>query len=147
MTPAELTEFIHRSIPLTRALAARVTEAGARRLCIEAPLEPNLNPHGTAFGGSLATLGILAGWLVLHHELVEADLDVGLVVRHSELDYLRPVTGTLIADSALADADWQDFAATLRAGRRARITVVSRLRSGADDAVRVRADYVATPQR
>jgi thioesterase domain-containing protein len=144
MRPAELTEFLHRCIPLTQALAVRVTEAGNGRVRIEAPLAPNLNHHGTAFGGSLATLGILAGWTVLHMSLDDAGIAASLVVRHVELDYLEPVTGDLIAESALPLAEWPRFVETLQRGRRARIDVDSRLR-GAAEAVRVRASYVALP--
>lgn len=144
MRTAELTDFLHRSIPLTQALAVRVTEAGEGRVRIEAPLAPNLNHHGTAFGGSLATLGILAGWTVLHISLEDAGISASLVVRHVELDYLEPVTGDLIAESTLPQADWSRFIDTLRRGRRARIDVESRLR-GVTEAVRVKASYVALP--
>ncbi len=144
MRAAELTEFLHRSIPLTQALAVRVTAAEHGRVRIEAPLAPNLNHHGTAFGGSLATLGILAGWSVLHMSLEDAGIAASLVVRHVDLDYLAPVTGDLIAESSLPQAEWPAFVEALRSGRRARINVESRLH-GAAEAVRVKASYVALP--
>jgi thioesterase domain-containing protein len=144
MKAVELTSFLHRSIPLTRALAVQVTYAVPGRVRIEAPLAPNLNHHGTAFGGSLATLGILAGWTVLHMSLEDAGLAASLVVRHVELDYLEPVTGDLVAESELPQAEWPRFIDTLRRGRRARIDVDSLLR-GRAEAVRVKASYVALP--
>ena len=96
MRAAELTDFLRRSIPLTKALDIRVAAAGDGRVRLVAPLEPNLNHHGTAFGGSLATIGILAGWTVLHMSLEDAGLTPSLVVRHVELDYLEPVRGELV---------------------------------------------------
>ena len=144
MRAAELTDFLHRSIPLTKALDIRVAAAGDGRVRLVAPLEPNLNHHGTAFGGSLATVGILAGWTVLHMSLEDAGLTPSLVVRHVELDYLEPVRGELVAESALPTDVWPRFVDTLRRGRRARIEVESRLQ-GAGEAVRVRASYVALP--
>ena len=144
MRADELTTFLHRSIPLTRALAVRVSAARDGHVRLEAPLEPNLNHHGTAFGGSLATLGILAGWTVLHMSLDEAGIAASLVVRHVELDYLAPVSGDLVAESTLPLDEWPRFVDTLQQGRRARIEVHSLLRGDAE-AVRVRACYVALP--
>lgn len=146
MTADELTEFLQRSIPLTRALALRVTELDAGFVRLRAPLEPNLNHHGTAFGGSLAVLGILAGWAALHHGLHAAAIDASLVVRHSALDYLQPVTGELIAECRLPEAQWSGFVATLRSGRRARIEVASMLRCGDAEAMRAQGTYVALPR-
>lgn len=142
--PDDLTAFLHRSIPLTRALAVQVTEAADGRVRLLAPLAPNLNHHGTAFGGSLATLGILAGWTVLHMSLEDAGVAASLVVRHVELDYLEPVTGDLVAESVLPQDGWPRFVDSLRRGRRARIEVGSRLRCVAE-AVQVKARYVALP--
>lgn len=144
MRAAELTDFLRRSIPLTQALDVHVAEAADGRVRLIAPLAANLNHHGTAFGGSLATLGILAGWTVLHMSLEDAGVAASLVVRHVELDYLAPVDRDLIADSALPQADWPRFVETLQRGRRARIDVESQLR-GSAEAVRVKASYVALP--
>lgn len=146
MTPDQLTAFLRDSIPLTHALGLQVTAAGDGRVRLEAPLAPNLNHHGTAFGGSLAVLGILAGWVVLHHGLAEARVDASLVVRHTTLDYLQPVTGTLVAESALPAESWSRFLDSLRRGRRARIEVASRLHCNGADAVQVRGTYVALPR-
>lgn len=144
MTPDELTDFLHRSIALTRAIGVRVTVAEERRVRLVAPLEPNLNHHGTAFGGSLATVGILAGWVALHHALTVDGLDAALVVRTTELDYLQPVAGELIAECELPQDAWLRFRDTLRRGHRARIDVRSRLFAADDvDGVIIHATYVA----
>ncbi|MDP9141358.1 MAG: thioesterase domain-containing protein [Pseudomonadota bacterium] len=145
MNPQQFTEFLHRSIPLTIALGARVIELGDQHVRLTAPLEPNLNHHGTAFGGSLATLGILAGWVALHHGMERAGVKGSLVVRQTTLDYLRPVTGELVAESRLPEETWLDFVAALRESRRARIEVCSALRDSAGDAVRARGSYIALP--
>lgn len=145
MNPEQFTEFLHRSIPLTAALGARVIELGEQQVRLSAPLSPNLNHHGTAFGGSLATLGILAGWVALHHGMERAGVTGSLVVRQTTLDYLKPVTGELLAESRLPDGTWQEFVAALREARRAKIEVFSVLRCGDADAVRVRGSYVALP--
>ncbi len=147
MTADEFTAFLHDNIPLTRALQVRVATLDATQIRLSAPLAPNLNHHGTAFGGSLAALGILAGWCVVHHGLAEHALDVALVVRRSTLDYLRPGTGELHAESRLPLPQWTTFIERLRQGQRARLEIDSRVYSDGGDAVQVRGVYVATPQR
>lgn len=145
MTPAQLTAFLHENIALTRAIGVQVTDAETDRVRLVAPLQPNLNHHGTAFGGSLATIGILAGWVALHHALSEAGIDASLVIRKTVLDYLQPVTGDLVAECRLPAQEWMRFSAQLRHGRRARIQVDSVLRCGDADAMRAHGTYVALP--
>lgn len=146
MNADALTAFLHRNIPLTAALGARVTFAQDGQIRIQAPLDPNLNHHGTAFGGSLAVMGILAGWVVLHQGLHDAGIEASLVVRHTALDYLQPVTGELVAYSELPSQAWTGFVEQLRRSRRARIEVASVLRCGDVDAVNARGTYVALPR-
>lgn len=60
MTPEALRTYLHDHIPLSRAMAVEVVEASANHVLLEAPLAPNINMHGTMFGGSSATLALLA---------------------------------------------------------------------------------------
>ena len=146
MDAATFTDFLRDRIPLVRAMELRVLVADAHRVCIAAPLEPNLNLHGTAFGGSLAALGILSGWAALYRGLLEVGLaDAALVVRQSELDYLKPARGELLAECHRPDAGWLTFIETLHRGQRAGIAVESRVRSAGLDVLRVSGRYVAIP--
>ena len=52
-------------IPLARAMALRVAAYDGDSLALAAPLAPNVNDKGCAFGGSLASLMTLAGWGVI----------------------------------------------------------------------------------
>jgi thioesterase domain-containing protein len=69
MSPATLQAYLHEHIPLTRALAVEVVEVGLQRVQLAAPLAPNRNHRQTAFGGSVASLAMLAGWSWLHARL------------------------------------------------------------------------------
>ncbi|HVT35048.1 MAG TPA: YiiD C-terminal domain-containing protein [Nevskiaceae bacterium] len=130
MDAAALTAYLHQHIPLTRALGARVESCGHGSAVVSAPLEPNLNHRNTAFGGSLATLAILSGWVVLHVALREAGIDARLVVQKHECEFQQPVTAAFTARSTLPPRDWEKFRAALQRRGRARISVVSELRSG-----------------
>ena len=95
MTGPETEAFLHAKIPLARAMGVLVERCDSEALVLTAPLEPNHNHLGTAFGGSLAALATLAGYAFLWREL--RDPDAHIVIRRSELDYRHPVTGTLRA--------------------------------------------------
>lgn len=103
-------------------MGLRVAASDAQQLVLEAPLEPNINHLGTAFGGSLHTLPTLACYATLWMILREAGLDGHVVVRHSSADYRAPVTGTLRARCARpSTALVADFLAELRRHRKARL--------------------------
>jgi len=61
----ETERFLHEQIPLTRAMGVRVRSWDGEKLWLSAPLEPNHNHLGTAFGGSLSALATLAGYSLL----------------------------------------------------------------------------------
>jgi thioesterase domain-containing protein len=122
MSPAEIEAFLHEKIPLARAMGVRVEVCDAEALVLTAPLEPNHNHLGTAFGGSLAALATLAGYACLWHAL--DDRDAHIVIRRSELDYRHPVTGPLRAVCQRPDAGALGaFRATFAKAGKARITL------------------------
>jgi len=92
-----LEAFLHAKIPLTRAMGLHVAESNTHRLVLEAPLDKNINHLGTAFGGSLHTLPILACYATVWTLLREAGLDGHVVVKRSAANYRAPVTTTLRA--------------------------------------------------
>ncbi len=47
-----LEETLHMEVPLTKEMGVRAEEHDGRELIIRADFEPNINIHGTAFGGS-----------------------------------------------------------------------------------------------
>lgn len=122
VTAQGLTAFLHEQIPLTRAMELRATEADARHLVLEAPLAPNRNHLGTAFGGSLHALPTLACYGTLWMVLREAGFDGHVVVKRSQATYRAPVTGSLRAVCARPSAEIvRDFLADLRRHGKARM--------------------------
>lgn len=145
MTPEQLTALLHRHIPLTATMQVQVRHSEAERVVIAAPLAPNINVHGTAFGGSLAILGILSGWTLLHATMQRHGLAAKLVIQKHECEFLEPVAAEFSAESRLPEAEAEAFLQTLRKGRRARISLRSTIHAGAGTAVESRATFVAVP--
>ncbi len=143
MSPAELTAYLHQHIPLTAALGARVTRSDKHEIEIHAPFAPNVNHRGTAFGGSLATLGILSGWAVLHQALTREKISARLVIQKSECGFIEPVNADFVAVSRIGTKEWTKFVATLKRYNRARITVTSSISAKGREAVTHEGAYVA----
>ena len=143
MSPEAFTEYLHRHIPLTAAMQLRVLHSGNGRIELAAPLAPNRSHRDTAFGGSLATLGIVTGWSLLQQGLRQEGVEARIVVQKSECEFLEPVADEFFSESHLPAAEWARFLATLRKRGRARITVHSILRSAGHEVVRHSGTFVA----
>ncbi len=119
--------FLHEQIPLTRAMGVRVERFDDSGLVLTAPLGPNHNHLGTAFGGSLSAIATLAGYALLWLEL--GDRDSHIVIKSSSLKFRHPVRGEIravcprIGSEALA-AFRGKFARTGKAGISLRVAIV-----------------------
>ncbi len=96
MTAADrLQQKIRNAIPLSEAMQFTITALDIDVIRVTAPLEPNVNIHGTGFAGSLYSLAVLTGWALCMHILEELELDADLVVGKAEIRYRAPVTGDI----------------------------------------------------
>jgi thioesterase domain-containing protein len=145
MTLDEITAYVHEHIPMTAALGAQVVHVDSGSVRLRAPLAPNLNHRGTAFGGSLSALAILAGWVLVHLQLRDRGVSARLVIQRSVLDFDAPVDGDFTATATLPGAPaWDRFLATLARHRSARVTVVATLACASGAGGRHEGTYVAT---
>lgn len=140
----EVTAYLHAHIPITQALGARVEAWDGYAIRLSAPLAPNLNHRGTAFGGSLSALAILAGWATLHLALRERGVEARLVIQRSAIDFVEPIEGDFTASSRLPPPEqWERFLATLSRHSRARVTVEGEVACGGRAGGRHEGVYVA----
>ena len=103
-----LQERIDREIMLARPMGVIVESADESGLVLRAPLAPNANHKGTAFGGSLYSLAVLTGWAWLTRFLATRKLDAEAVIQESSMRFLKPVHGEMRAcleNPAAADID------------------------------------------
>jgi thioesterase domain-containing protein len=121
---AELERSILAEIPLTRAMQLTLRDYDGDRLTLTAPLPPNINDKGCAFGGSLVSMMTLAGWGLVILKLREIDADCDVYVQDSAVRYLAPVWSDFLARAQLADGEsWENFAAMLKQKGRSRVVV------------------------
>ena len=126
----EFTSYLHKHIPITARLGAKVESYDGNAVCISAPLRPNVNHRNTVFGGSISALAILSGWAMLHLKLRGEGIKTRLVIQKTSCDFLEPVDDDFTAICAMPQGDvWRKFIQTLRKHGKARIKVRSTIES------------------
>ena len=144
MSTHELQEYLHKHIPLSKAMRVEVREATAERVEMFAPLAPNKNHRDTVFGGSASALAILSAWALLYVRLEKESMNCRIVIQRSTMEYERPITGGFIASSAGHDSTaWLKFINTLKRKHRARISVAVALDCEGQKVAKFEGDFVA----
>lgn len=139
---AEITADLHRLVPLAAAMGARVSALERARLTLTAPFAGNTNHAGTAFGGGLYCLAVLAGWAWLRERGYEAGVDVEIVIAEATVQYRRPVTDTLEATVAVTPEELQATLDALARPGRPSLPLTIQL---CGNAAKVTARFVALP--
>ncbi len=123
----ELREYC-RGMPPVAAMQVEVEGMRGDALRLTAPLSANVNDKGNAFGGSLTSLMTVAGWGLVTLKLRVAGLKAEVYVADSQIRYLAPLYGDLVAEAVFAEGQaWDLFVDTLVQRGRARILVDARV--------------------
>lgn len=143
MHAGALQAYLHQHIPLSRHMGIRVLEVDDARLRVQLPLAPNVNPHGTVFGGALSALGLVSAWMLLFAAFERAGLPVKLVGKQGQCEFLAPAEGDCIAHTELVPAERDALFAQFRERGRARHTVITRICVGEREVARHTGVYTA----
>ena len=107
---------------LARHLGIVVERADDTGVTLSAPLLPNANYKGTAFGGSLFSVAVLTGWAWVSRYLDRSGFAADAVIQESTIRYLVPVHGTLRATIRLPNPEHvEKFKKMLQRAGRGRI--------------------------
>lgn len=143
--PEWLQRLLEREIPLARHIGIEVESADDEGVVLRAPLAPNTNHHGTAFGGSLFSLAVLSGWAWVTRYLAARDITAVAVVQESTIRYLAPARGALQARlSAPEDAAVEKFCRMLERAGRGRIRLHAEVHVARTAVARFDGHFVAT---
>jgi thioesterase domain-containing protein len=126
---SSLRELLYREVPLSRHMGVLAEAYDGEALTLSAELGPNINIHGTAFGGSMYSLAALCGWSLLRLRLEDLSLDAEIMLGSARIDYRRPVRSQLIARATCEAEGFEAFAERIRNGRRASVEVTVTLGS------------------
>jgi len=146
--PGYLQNRIAEEFMLARHIGIVVESADDSAVVLRAPLAPNANHKGTAFGGSLYSLAVLAGWSWATRYLATRDLAADAVIQESNVRFLKPVEGELRACAAAPpDAQIDKFRRMLLRAGRGRIRLRAEISYGQSVAVVLDGVFVAAMRR
>ncbi len=144
----ELERLIREKMPITEHLEFSLATDEEGRLRASAPLQPNANHMGTAFGGSLSMLATVTGWAMMHQVVQDAVEDmkrrVEVMIQESDIEYLQPVCENISVICEPPDEDAVDrFQQMLDRWGRARLELKCRIDAAGERAVTFMGRYVA----
>jgi thioesterase domain-containing protein len=144
MTPTELTNFLNEQIPLARALAIQIVSTGDDQVEVLAPLAPNSNHMGTAFGGSLGAVLILSCYTWLFHRLDQDGFSAHVLIKEGKTDYLLPVESDLRAICLSPEiSEIEKFTESFKRKGRGKITLKAHILQGSEKACVFEGIFVA----
>ena len=93
----ELQNKLYTEIPLTKMMEIKIQDYNEQELITTAPLNPNINDKGTAFGGSLSTITIISAWSLCWLISKELGFDSNnIVIIKNETSFKKPVTKDIV---------------------------------------------------
>ncbi len=138
----EINDYLNRYVPLFQAMQARLERCDAAGLSLVAPLEPNINDKGIAFGGSMAALAALTGWALTRTTLQAHGETAEIVITESTQKFLRPVRGDIVTECQRPDAETVErFIHRYRQRGKARWTVEVVIRAEGEPAMTFTGQY------
>lgn len=94
MTSQMLQDKLHNEIPLSKYMKVQVIRADQSEIELRCELAPNHNHIGTAFGGSLATMMVLAAYCQLFEIINETG---HVLLKNTSMNFIYPVEETIKA--------------------------------------------------
>lgn len=144
----ELERLIVEEMPITQHLEFSLVADERGRVRASAPLQPNANHMGSAFGGSLSMLATVTGWAMMHQVVQDAVEDmkrrVEVIIQESDIEYMRPVYENISVVCERPDEDALDrFQQMLDRWGRARLDLKCKIDAAGERAVTFIGRYVA----
>ena len=94
-------QFIDQEIPIARKMGIKVNSYLPTRIVLDIPLRANSNHRHTAFGGSIYSGLVLAGWCLLIGNLQANNLAGDVVIQRGEVEYYRTINDDFEVSCAL----------------------------------------------
>ena len=143
-----LQRLLHREVPLSATIGVVVHAYDGRQIEMRADLEPNINVHGVAFGGSIYSTCALAGWGLLVLRLEDRGLDPRILLAGAEIEYFKPVSQVIRARCLLEDEAFDGFVADYAEKKKARIKLPVEIKlDDGNTAARFVGDYAAVARK
>jgi thioesterase domain-containing protein len=142
MNGEALDNFIAKYLPTAQHMQISVESYDGCSLRLHAPLAPSINDKLTAFGGSIYVVAVMACWGMVYMRCVDYGLDPDIVVAEASIEYLKPVTGDIVASSLVSDEkNWDNFFHRFEERGKAKMDLSSEIIVNGEVAVRFKGLY------
>ena len=136
----KLEALIVEEMPITKHLEFSLAKESDGKLRASAPLKPNANHMGTAFGGSLSMLATVTGWAMMYQlvedAVEEAKRRVEVIIQEGDIEYLKPVRDNIsVICERPDDAAIERFRSMLDRWGRARLDLKCKIDAAGERAV------------
>lgn len=140
----DVNAYLARHVPITQAMGIRMRSFDAAGVTMTAPLKPNINDKGIAFGGTLASILALSGWAMADLLLREAGMVADVLIAVGATEYRAPVSGRIVARCPLPPEDDRTaFLAAYRLRGKARLKLEAFIETKDGPAALFHATYIA----
>ena len=140
----DVNAYLARHVPITQAMGIRMRSFDAAGVTMTAPLKPNINDKGIAFGGTLASILALSGWALADLVLREAGEVADVFIAVGTTEYRAPVSGRIVARCPLPPPEeLSAFLAAYRLRGRARLKLDAFIETKTGPAALFHATYLA----
>jgi thioesterase domain-containing protein len=139
-----LEQMITDEMPITQHLEFSLARNEDGSLMATAPLKPNANHMGSAFGGSISMLATLTGWAMAQSLVEDMRRKAEVLIQESDIEYLKPVRDNLSVVCERPDEDaLERFQQMLERWGKARLRLKCRIEEAGERAVTFIGQYVA----
>jgi thioesterase domain-containing protein len=140
----DVNAYLARYVPITLAMGIRLRSFDAAGVTMTAPLKPNINDKGIAFGGTLASILALSGWALTDLVLRGAGEAADVLIATATTEYRAPVSGRIVARCPLPpQEELSAFLSAYRLRGKARLKLEAFIETKAGPAALFHATYVA----
>lgn len=144
MNPDDLLRYLHRHIPISSAMGITVTAASPAAVELRAALAPNINHRNTAFGGSVGSLAVLAGWSLLRIGLDGVTPIPQIVIQRSSIEYTSPIRADYDARCERPSNEiWNRFMQAFERRGRGRLKLLVEINCEGESVGHLKGEFVA----
>jgi thioesterase domain-containing protein len=144
MSPADYELRIRQEIPTLKDFPFRITSISENSIEVQALLKDHLNHKGTAFGGSLYQVALVAAYGLFFHLLEGDQLTTrDFVIAFGEMNYRAAVSDDFTATVSVRADEKEKFLAALRLSGKSDLSLHSKIVCQGRECARFNSRFVA----
>lgn len=140
-------DYLHTEIPITRKMGIEVQKLTTNEVKLKAPIALNVNHRRSAFGGSVDSLFLTAGWSYIRLVVDHFDPLPIIVGNKATTTFQRPITDDFTARLIIPDKKEVDkFLDSYKRFGKARITLEAEIKDNGKTYAVFKGDYVVVKE-